>query len=387
MRFGLLSPAARTMLAWWPPRPALRPVGATTSRDSDGTSDASDGSSAGVEGERSTAIRRSRTFVPLAGICVVLLTTGCGTETAPQDDDALRVAAVLPSAATDAAYSQSMAVSLEAAQAALGGQDAVELSFTENMSDVAEASVAIRDYAEQGYDLVIAHGVQFRDAVQEIAPDFPETSFAWGDGADSLGLANVFAYSAAAEEGGYVNGVMAALLSQSKTIGVTGPVDAGDAGLYVDGFLAGVAATDPDVAVTVTWTGSFSDETLMADAATSLVTAGADVLTGTSQSAVGAITAAEEAGDVLWFGTQSDQAPLAPEIVVASQVYDWSGVIEDMITEIRAGTPGGQAYALHLSNDGLAIVFGNGYSLDPDVKAAAEDAVAGIIDGNITVLP
>ena len=55
------------------------------------------------------------------------------------------------------------------------------------------------------------------------------------------GYENVFAYEANAQEGGYVNGVIAALLNQSGVIGVVGPVEAGDAKLYIDGFVGGVA--------------------------------------------------------------------------------------------------------------------------------------------------
>ena len=62
--------------------------------------------------------------------------------------------------------------------------------------------------------------------------------------------------AAAAEQGGYINGVMAALLSKSKVIGVTGPVEAGDAKTYVDGFVQGVASVDPTIIVSKTWTGS-----------------------------------------------------------------------------------------------------------------------------------
>ena len=48
------------------------------------------------------------------------------------------------------------------------------------------------------------------------------------------------AYTAAAEQGGFVNGVLAATLTKSRTIGVTGPVEVGDAKTYIAGFSQGV---------------------------------------------------------------------------------------------------------------------------------------------------
>jgi basic membrane protein A len=321
-------------------------------------------------------------------VTLALLAAACGGGTpAPSASGPFRVAVVMPSATTDMAFSQSMFQALKAVQTEMGGESAMEIAFSEGMFNVPDAAAAIRDYATQGYDLVIAHGSQYGASVQEVAPDFPETSFAWGTNVDTFGLSNVFAYTAAAEEGGYVNGVMAALLSESKIIGVTGPVEVGDAKTYIDGFKNGVAATDASVTVNSTWTGSFSDVALMTEAANTHIAAGADVLTGSSQSVVGSIGAAKDKGGVLWFGTQADQSSLAPDLVVASQVYDWTGIVKDMIAKHKAGTLGGEAFTLHLANDGLKVAYGTGYSLPAEVKSAAEAAIAGIKGGSITPLP
>ena len=318
-------------------------------------------------------------------LALALLAAACGGAGAPAAT--FRVAVVMPSAITDMAFSQSMYDALKAVQTELGGAGAMEIAYSEGMFNVPDAAAAIRDYATQGFDLVIAHGSQYGASIQEIAPDFPKTSFAWGTNVDTFGLANVFAYTAAAEEGGYVNGVMAALLTTSGIIGVTGPVEVGDAKTYIQGFTAGVLATDPAVVVNNTWTGSFSDVALMTEAANTHIASGADILTGSSQSVVGSIGAAQSAGDVLWFGTQSDQSSLAPKLVVASQLYDWTGIVKDMIAKHKAGTLGGEAFTLKLSNDGLKIVYGAGYALPADVKAAAEAAVAAIKAGSIDPLP
>ena len=116
-------------------------------------------------------------------------------------------------------------------------------------------------------------------------------------------------------------------------IGVVGPIETGDAKLYVDGFVAGAEATNPDVQVNVNYIGSFSDVALASEAANTHISAGADVLTGTAQMVVGAIGVAEEEG-ALWFGTQSNQTELAPSIVVANQVYHWEVVINEIMINL-----------------------------------------------------
>jgi basic membrane lipoprotein Med (substrate-binding protein (PBP1-ABC) superfamily) len=329
-------------------------------------------------------------------VMIALLTAACGgtaATTAPTtaptaaSKEKIRIAVVMPSAITDMAFSQSMWSALQAVQTEMGGESALELKYSENMFKVPDAAAAIRDYASQGFDIVIAHGSQYGTSVQEIAPDFPNTTFAWGTDVNTFGLPNVYAYTAAAEEGGYVNGVLAAMLTKSKKIGVTGPIEVGDAKTYIDGFTQGVASVDPNISVSKTWTGSFSDVALMTEAAKTHIANGADILTGSSQSVVGSIGAAKDNGKVLWFGTQQDQASLAPNLVVASQQYDWTGMINEMIKNHQAGKLGGDKYVLQLKNDGLKIVYNPGYQLPDDVKKAGDAAIEGIKSGSISVNP
>jgi len=298
---------------------------------------------------------------------------GSDEEAASDGMQPIRIAIVMPSATTDLAWSQSIYDGLLQIQADNGGEEAVEIAYTEGMFNVTDAAAALRDYAADGYNLVIAHGTQYGTSLFELAPDFPDTSFAYGTAVstgEEEGLENVFAYEARAEQGGYANGVLAAALSESGTIGVVGPVEAGDAKLYIDGFIAGAMATNPDAVVNVSYTGSFGDTALAAEAANVHIDAGADVLTGSAQQVVGAIGVAKDKG-VVWLGTQSDQSPLAPEIVVSSQLYDWVPTLNDIIMKHQAGEMGGTAYMLTLENGGLVMDYADG--LDEDAVAAAEN--------------
>jgi len=327
-------------------------------------------------------MKKSLWFLTLILISTLVL-SACGALPGAQTSEKFRVAVVMPSAKNDLAFSQSMFDALTRVQEEMGA-DKFEFVFSENMFVVDDAAAAIRDYASQGFNLVIAHGSQYGSSLQEVAPDFPETSFAWGTTVDTFGQPNIFAYEASSQEGGYVNGVLAATLSESNVIGVVGPIETGDAKLYVDGFKAGVLATKPDAQVNVNYIGSFSDVALASEAATTHISAGADVLTGTAQMVVGAIGKAEE-NDVLWFGTQSNQTSLAPSVVVASQVYHWEGIVKEMIALIQDGTLGGQSFKADLANGGEVIEFNPDYTLPAEAKTLAEETIAGIKDGSITI--
>jgi basic membrane protein A len=169
-------------------------------------------------------------------------------------------------------------------------------------------------------------------------------------------------------------GKMAAALSQTANVGVVGPIEVGDAKLYVDGFEAGVLSQNGNATVNINYIDSFSDVALASEAAKSLIGAGADVLSGTAQMTVGAIGAAKTE-KVLWFGTQSNQTDIAPEIVVASQVYHWEHMLEDMINKVQDGTLGGELYVITFANDGLVIEYNEDFDLPDDVKDIAEDAI------------
>jgi len=93
-------------------------------------------------------------------------------------DEPFRIAIVMPSSKDDIAWSQSMYSALVAVQTEMGGESALEIAVSENMFQVADAAAAIRGYAADDNDLVIAHGTQYGDSMFEVAIDFPETSFA-----------------------------------------------------------------------------------------------------------------------------------------------------------------------------------------------------------------
>ncbi|MGI9596731.1 MAG: BMP family lipoprotein, partial [Acidimicrobiales bacterium] len=209
--------------------------------------------------------------------------------------------------------------------------------------------------------------------------------FAWGTASDTFGLPNVYAYDAAAEEGGYVLGALAGLHSSSNVIGVVGPIEVGDAAQYIDGFQAGARAERPGVDLRVDYTGSFSDIGLSSEIAQRHLDGGADVMTGSAQMVVGAISAAEQRG-ALWFGTQANQASLAPGIVVASQVYHWEVVLRPIIGDIESGTLAGTPYTANLANGGLLIEYNPDYQMAPEFRQRADQLTAAIADGSIKPL-
>ena len=294
------------------------------------------------------------------------------------DVEPLRAAVVTPSAENDLAFSQSIVDALHRME------DAgllSEVAVSPGLFIVEDAGLALRDYAEDGYDLVIAHGSQYGGLLEAIAPDFPDTAFAWGTSVETFGQPNISAYTTSSDQGAYAMGLAAAVIAGGSPVGIVGPIEVGDAKLYVDGFTAGVEAGGGTA--NSVYTDSFADVQLAAEAAQSFIDNGHAVLTGTAQMTVGAIGVARENG-IPWFGTQSNQTTVGPEVVVANQVYRWDVVLDDLVRDIQAGTYGGNSYEINFANGGLVIEYNDAYDLSAAARAAIEDAVAGFIAGTLS---
>ncbi|MGI9596483.1 MAG: BMP family ABC transporter substrate-binding protein [Acidimicrobiales bacterium] len=299
----------------------------------------------------------------------------------PAEVTPLRIAMIAPSDRQDLAFTQSMVDAIDRVAAERGN---LEVIVEDNSFVPEEAAVTMRGFADQGYDLIIAHGSQYGLLVLELATEYPEVAFAWGTASDTFGLRNVYAYDAAAEEGGYVLGALSALLTDSGTLGVVGPIEVGDAERYINGYRVGAIAEAPATSVLVTYTGSFSDTSFAAEAATSHLNAGADVLTGTAQMVLGAV-ATLNGSDALWFGNQANQTPLAPELVAASQVYHWEVILQQIIADVDAGRTAGQSYTANLANGGLEIEYNPAVTLPDSARSRADDLAAAIAAGTVTV--
>ena len=319
----------------------------------------------------------------IAGVLIVFAVTGLATLA---QDEVFRVAALMPSATNDLAFSQSMYDALVAIQEELG-EEAFEFTVQDSTYIVDDAAVALRDWAASGdYQLLIAHGSQYGPIVEELAAEFTDVSFAWGTRQDTFGMDNVYSYAAASDEGGYYNGVLAAHLTETGVVGLVGPIEVGDGKLYADGFANGVASVDEDIDVNIVFIGSFSDVPLATEAAETHIANGADVLTGTAQMVVGPIAVAV-ANDALWFGSDASQDDLSEDIGVAFQIYKWDVLLLDMIANIKDGILGGEYYKLTLENEGLVMEFDKDFEVSDELMAIADEVIAGIVSGDVVPIP
>ena len=297
----------------------------------------------------------------------------------------VKIALIVESTVDDKGWCQAMHDAIKAVQAKYGPAQ-VEYGYSEKMKPV-DAGAAARQYASKGYDIVICHGAQYKNLVLEMAEEFPKTSFAFGTSAE-IGPKNVFTYMPESEETGYLNGLIAGLATRSNVVGLVGPVDGGDAARYDRGFVLGVKAVNPRAEVKVAHTGSFGDFVKAAELAHTQVKAGADVLTGSSQQALGALRAVATYTDqpIWWVGQDTAQLAIPESVkVVAAASYDYSAVIEALIAKRQAGVLGGENLPLSFANGGFVYKLNDkvGPVLTSEMRSKVDAAKASLTAGKL----
>ncbi len=299
----------------------------------------------------------------------------------------VKIGLIVESTVDDKGWAQAMHDAIIAVQKKYGSA-LVEYSYTEKMKPV-DAGSAARQYAAKGFDIIIGHGAQYKNLILEMAEEYPKVTFAFGTSGE-IGPKNVFTYMPESEETGYINGVIAGMVTKVNIIGLVGPVDGGDAARYNRGFVLGVKAVNPKATVQVAHTGSFGDFVKAGELAQTQIKAGADVLTGSAQQALGALRAVAEFKDkpIWWLGQDTAQLDIPESYkVIAAASYDYSAVVEALIDKRQAGVLGGQSIPMNFANHGFTYEFNSkvGAVLSPSVKAAAEKAKADITAGKLTI--
>jgi basic membrane protein A len=296
----------------------------------------------------------------------------------------VRIALIVESTVDDKGWCQAMHDAISAVQKKYGPA-LVEYSFSEKMKPV-DAGSAVRQYAAKGFDVILAHGAQYKNLILEMAEEFPKTTFAFGTSAD-VGPRNVFTYMPQSEETGYLNGLIAGAVTRSNVVGLVGPVDGGDSARYDRGFVLGVKAANPKAVVKVAHTGSFGDFVKAGELAQTQIQAGADVLTGSSQQALGALRAVAAARSPIWWVGQDVAQLHIPESsrVIAAASYNYGSVIEAILERRAAGVLGGENLALNFANGGFVYEFNPtvGPVLTKEIRARVDAARSALTAGKL----
>jgi basic membrane protein A len=247
-----------------------------------------------------------------------------------------------------------------------------------------KAPALLRGYGDDGYDMVITHSSGYAAAIEEVAPDYPDTEFVlFSYAGDTKGLDNYSAWSMDWDQVGYMLGVVAALASSSSTIGVVAGEQIPSTVATVDLIKRGVTDVVPDANVTVSWIGSWTDAAKAKELALKEINDGAGFVIPVADTAGAGVQQAAEESQALTLGEYIDQAPDYPDSIVTSYIIDMQGAFDEIGQAFTDGTLDGQI--VQMSAETNDLTFTPFEHVDPSVQDEVNGVLEDLANGTLSL--
>jgi basic membrane protein A and related proteins len=254
--------------------------------------------------------------------------------------------------------------------------------------------------ADSGYNPVFAVGFLMTDAVNEVAPQYPDTNFAIVDSVVEVdnGTSLVFRE----QEGSYLAGVVAGLMTQEdteytnpndKVVGFLGGQESDLIGRFQAGYEAGVESVCSDCEVLVQYAGStpdaFNDPARGKEISLQQIDQGADIIYHASGATGAGLFEAAGEKSIFAIGVDADQAQLFPDAPILTSVVKRvdNAVFQTIEAANNGEFPGGEVVEFGLDDKGISLApFGRfDGDVPQNVKDQVDEAQQGIIDGDVQV--
>lgn len=253
---------------------------------------------------------------------------------------------------------------------------------------VGEYEETMRMMASEGYGLLVCLQPDLTDAIRTVAPEYPDTLFFSMNG-EIDDIPNVLGSCNREQEGSYLAGATAALVSKTGKIGAVIGQDMAQNNRYAAGYEDGAKAARSDIEVSVVYAGTFEDPAKGKELALTLYNSGCDIVYQVAaKTGLGVFEAAKEMGEGYYVvGCDIDQSPELPGQVVGSQITPYDTWIYAAMKDYAEGTfQGNRIEAFSMNRTG-----GAGFEYDttgevvyPDgCKELVEEMRAKIMSGEI----
>ena len=297
----------------------------------------------------------------------------------------LKVAVVLAGATGDRSFYDSANEGLQSLEAAGG----VKSMLIECQNDASMFTANLISAAENN-DVVVAVGWEFWDALEEYAPQLPDTKFIFVDnGLDGVGD-NLLSVTYAQNEGSFLVGYIAGKLTTTGKIGAVGGEDSETINDFIVGYEAGAKYANPDIQVQTKYADTYDDPARGKELALALYDGGCDIIFQVaSRTGEGVFEAAAER-KLYAIGVDSDQKYINPDVIICSMVKQVGLSIEQTVTALLDdGTwNGGEIWVADMSTGLIGVSYGDDsmtQQVSDELKAEVEGIKEDIISGKIKV--
>lgn len=220
-------------------------------------------------------------------------------------------------------------------KAAVTAQERGDIAYTysENTANTDYARV-MREYAEQGYQLIIGEIFGAEAEAREVAAEYPDVAFLMGSSfKEDAALPNLAVFDNYVQDASYLSGIIAGAMTKSGNIGMVGGFPIPEVNRLMHAFMAGATEMNPDIKFQVSFIGSWFDPPKAKETAFAMIENGADILYAER---FGVSDAAKEKG-ILAIGNVIDTQAEYPETVVASAIWHFEPTLDAAIAAVKAG--------------------------------------------------
>lgn len=218
--------------------------------------------------------------------------------------------------------------------------DKVETAYIENVPEGPDAERVIRDYAQQGYDLIFTTSFGFMDPTIAVAEEFPDKWFVHISGYKTA--PNVSTVFGRMYQPRYLSGLVAGKATKSNIIGYVAAFPIPEVIRGINAFTLGVREANPNAEVRVVWTNTWFGPPQEKEAAEALLAQGADVI-AQHQDTTEPQKAAQDAGAVS-IGYDSDMSLFVGDTVLTSPVWNWGVKYVEIVRQVMDGTYKTESY-------------------------------------------
>lgn len=256
----------------------------------------------------------------------------------------------------------------------------IEYVWSEGVSGTDYAR-AMREYAEQGVDLIWGESYAVENEARQVAQDYPEVAFLMGSSGGPSGD-NFGVFGTRNHEAAYLAGMLAGSISETNKFGSVGGYPIPEVNLLINAFRDGVSEVNPNAEFLNAFIGTWFDPPKAKEAAIAQIDAGADIIFGER---IGTADGAKERG-VLAVGSLIDYTERYPDTVFANAIWNYRPTVEAIVADIKAGKPVGKDYTefSFMKYGGNDIIFVS-EKLPPDAIATMEAKRQAIKDGSFEV--
>ncbi len=261
----------------------------------------------------------------------------------------------------------------------------VSLSERESASGP-NATQILREYAENGCELIFCHSISFGEAIREVAPEYPNVTFMWCGGQEKL-APNVGTYYERFYQAAYLTGMLAGRMTKTNKIAAVEPIADPHVIMAINAFARGMASVNPQARLYVLWVGSWYDPEKEKQLALSLIKDGCDVIThGSDSDATG--EAAEETG-TYFISCGSNTARFFPHVFLTGALWNWEPIMTDIAEDVHNGT-----WVAHPGLDWWYGIAEGAVELAPfsdlvpaDTKRLVEEKQRALASGELEIFP